>query len=109
MEVYDLIGEKVAALVDGKQKVGYKVARGDASLFSGGIHFYSIQAGDCAKTRKMMLLNSLVFPSPRTYKGGREWSPSFYKFPGLPEGGNLVGFLSNIPAKKSFDKTKEIL
>ena len=36
LEVYNLLGEKVAALVDCKQKAGYKIARWDAGSLSSG-------------------------------------------------------------------------
>ena len=56
LEVYNILGQKVASLVDGKQKAGYKTARWDASSFSSGIYFYKLQAGDFVQTRKMAVL-----------------------------------------------------
>ena len=56
LEVYNILGEKVATLVDGNQKLGYKTARWDASSFSSGIYFYRLQAGDFVQTRKMVVL-----------------------------------------------------
>ena len=56
LEVYNVAGQKVAVLADGKQKAGYKTARWDASSFSSGIYFYRLQAADFVQTRKMVLI-----------------------------------------------------
>lgn len=56
LEIYNILGQKVATLVDGKQKAGYKTVRWNAGSFSSGIYFYRLQAGDFVETRKMMLL-----------------------------------------------------
>ena len=60
LEVYNILGQKVASLVDGKQKAGYETARWDAGSFSSGIHFYRLRViGDrlkVEKTRKMVLI-----------------------------------------------------
>jgi len=56
LEVYNVVGQRVAILVDGHQKAGYKVVRWDASSFSSGIYFCWLQAGDFVGTRKVLLL-----------------------------------------------------
>jgi len=56
LEVYNLFGQKVATLVDGKQKAGHKNARWDAGSLSSGIYFCRLKAGDFVQTRKMVLL-----------------------------------------------------
>lgn len=56
LEVYDILGQRVATLVDGEQKAGYKVARWDAGGFSSGIYLYRLQAGGFVQTRKMVLI-----------------------------------------------------
>jgi len=56
LDVHNVAGQKVATLVDGKQKAGYKTARWDAGSFSSGIYFYRLQAGGFVQTRKMVLI-----------------------------------------------------
>lgn len=56
LEVYNILGQQVATLVDGKQKTGYKTVRWDAGSLSSGIYFYRLQAGSFVETRKMILL-----------------------------------------------------
>lgn len=56
LEVYNILGQKVAILVDGNQKAGYKAVSWDAGSLSSGIYFYRLKAGDFVETRKMILL-----------------------------------------------------
>ncbi len=56
LKVYNILGQKVATLVDRKQQAGCEIARWDASSFSSGIYFYRLKAGDFTETRKMILL-----------------------------------------------------
>ncbi len=56
LEVYNILGQNVISLVDGKQKAGYKTAKWDASSLSSGTYFYKLKAGDFVQTRKMVLL-----------------------------------------------------
>ncbi len=56
LTVYNILGQRVASLVDGKQKAGYKTVRWDASSFSSGIYFYRLQAGSFVEAKRMLLL-----------------------------------------------------
>jgi len=56
LEVYNLLGEKVATLVSGSEEAGYKSVTWDASEVSSGIYFYKLTAGDYTETRRMMLV-----------------------------------------------------
>lgn len=56
LEIYSILGRRVASLANGKQTVGYKVIHWDASPFSSGIYFYRLKAGDFMETRKMVVL-----------------------------------------------------
>jgi len=56
LEVYNLFGQKVATLVDGKQQAGYRSVNWDASEISSGLYFYKLTVGDFTETRRMMLV-----------------------------------------------------
>jgi hypothetical protein len=56
LHVYNLIGEKVATLVDREQEAGYKSVIWEASEVSSGLYFYKLTAGDYSETRRMMLV-----------------------------------------------------
>jgi len=56
LEIFNILGQKIATLVDEKQKAGYKTARWDAGSLSSGIYFYRLQVGDFVQTRKMVLI-----------------------------------------------------
>ena len=54
--IYNLMGQEVARLVDGKQSAGHHKETWNASNISSGIYLYRLQAGDFVRTRKMVLL-----------------------------------------------------
>jgi len=56
VEVYNLLGSKVATLMNGEQEAGYKSVTWDASEISSGVYFYKLTAGDYTETRRMMLV-----------------------------------------------------
>jgi hypothetical protein len=56
LEVYNVLGQRVATLVNQRQTSGYKVVRWDAGNFASGIYLYRIEAGNFVQMRKMVLL-----------------------------------------------------
>jgi len=56
IEVYNMLGQKVATLVDEKVPAGKFNVTWDASEMATGMYFYRIEAGDYKKTMKMLLL-----------------------------------------------------
>jgi len=56
LEVYNLIGEKVATLVNGAEEAGYKTVIWDASEVSSGLYFYRLTCGDFSEAKMMMLV-----------------------------------------------------
>jgi hypothetical protein len=54
--VYDLLGRKVATLVNKQQSPGIYEVKWDASGLPSGIYFYKLTAGDFTSTKKMILL-----------------------------------------------------
>ncbi len=56
LEVFDLLGRRVATLVSEKQRAGSHEAIFDAAPFSGGVYMYRLKAGEFIQTRAMMLV-----------------------------------------------------
>ena len=56
LEVFDLLGRRVALLVDETLGTGFHSVTFDASALTSGVYFYRIQAGSFVKTQKMMLV-----------------------------------------------------
>lgn len=56
LKVFNVLGQEVAQLVSQELTQGFHEVDFDASQFSTGIYFYTIQAGDFVATKKMMLL-----------------------------------------------------
>lgn len=56
LAVYNLLGEKVANLVNSNQKAGRYEVNFDASRFASGVYFYSIEAGSYKSVKKMLLM-----------------------------------------------------
>ncbi len=46
LHVYDLLGRRVATLVEGKQQAGYRSVLWNASRVSSGLYFYKLTAQD---------------------------------------------------------------
>ena len=56
LEVYNLLGEKVATLVDEHQQPGHYQISFEANRLASGVYVYKLQAGSFVRVRKMMLL-----------------------------------------------------
>ncbi len=56
LEVFDMMGRKVATLVNGRQNAGEQAISFDAASLSSGVYIYRLTAGGFSLTRKMVLL-----------------------------------------------------
>jgi hypothetical protein len=56
LTIYDILGRRVAILVDELQPKGKKWVEFDASRLSSGVYFYRLQAGLFTETKKLVLL-----------------------------------------------------
>ena len=56
LEVYNLLGQRVATLVNKRQSPGYKSIRWNAGSFTSGVYIYRLQAAGYTQTKKMVLL-----------------------------------------------------
>jgi len=56
LEVFDVVGQKVATLVNERQPAGSYSLEFDASDLASGVYLYRLQASNYVETRKMMLM-----------------------------------------------------
>ena len=56
LSVYNLLGEKVAELINDELSAGYHETQWNASGFSSGIYYYRLIAGSFTDTKKLILL-----------------------------------------------------
>lgn len=56
LKIYDISGREVAEILNKPMQPGTYEADWDASAFSSGVYFYSIQAGEFNSTKKMVLV-----------------------------------------------------
>jgi len=54
--VYNVLGQKVATLIDGKMNTGKHSVSFNASNLSSGMYFYRLEAGDFVQVQKMLLV-----------------------------------------------------
>ncbi len=55
LSVFNLIGQRIATLVLGRQPAGYYEVEWDAAGISSGVYFYRIKAGEFTETKKFIL------------------------------------------------------
>jgi len=56
LNVFNILGERVATLIEQRQTSGYKMVRWDAGSFPSGIYLYRLEAGEFDQTKMMVLL-----------------------------------------------------
>jgi len=56
LTVFNVLGEKVAKLINQEMKAGYHQIEFDASHYASGVYLYSITAGKFVETKKMVLM-----------------------------------------------------
>jgi len=56
LNVYNMLGQRVAALVTNQKQVGTHTVVFDASNLGSGMYFYRLSAGNTVETRKMLLV-----------------------------------------------------
>lgn len=56
ISIYDATGKEVYVLVEENLSAGYYEVEWNADLFSSGVYFYKIKAGDFVQTKKMLLV-----------------------------------------------------
>jgi len=55
LEVYNVLGQRMAVLVDGQQSAGEHTVSWDATNFASGLYFYRIATNEFIQTKKMLL------------------------------------------------------
>jgi hypothetical protein len=56
LQVYDLLGKRVAVLADGPKEPGHHIATFDAGALASGVYLYRLTAGKTVLTRRMVLV-----------------------------------------------------
>ncbi|MGH2576120.1 MAG: T9SS type A sorting domain-containing protein [Ignavibacteria bacterium] len=56
LEVFDLLGQRVAVLLDGEQEAGYHSVLLESNGLASGLYFYRLQAGNFVGTKKLIVL-----------------------------------------------------
>ena len=56
LELFDLLGQRVALLVDEEENMGWHEVLLQTSMLGSGVYFYRLQAGTFVDTRRLMVL-----------------------------------------------------
>ena len=56
LKVYNMIGQEVASLINGRLNSGVQAVQFDASNLASGMYIYRLQAGNFSRTKKMVLI-----------------------------------------------------
>ena len=56
LDIFNVIGQKVATLVNEPMSPGYHMVQFDAGHLPSGLYFYRVQAGNWSALKKMMLI-----------------------------------------------------
>ena len=56
LTVYNVLGQKVASLVNGRMNAGAHTITFNASHLASGVYFYQLEAGDLKINKRMLLL-----------------------------------------------------
>ena len=56
LSIYNILGQRVATLVNKEQRAGSYEVKFNASNLTSGIYFYKLQSGSFVESRKMVLL-----------------------------------------------------
>jgi plastocyanin len=56
IKVFDILGEELATIVNGKEFAGYHEIKFDAANLPSGIYFYKVQSRNATQIKKMLLL-----------------------------------------------------
>jgi len=56
LEIYNLLGQKVATLVDEYQRAGYRSVRWDAGGLASGVYLYRLEAGNFTAVKKLVVI-----------------------------------------------------
>jgi len=56
LSIYNLLGQRVAILVNEQKRAGYHQVEWEASGFASGIYYYRIEAGEFQDVKKMILI-----------------------------------------------------
>ena len=100
LEVFNLLGQRIATLVDGPQPAGFHSARWDATDAEGravgaGVYLYRLQSGSMVATERMVLIDGQAgVPGPA--RGGPAGGPASGAEPSV-EGAAVYGLTVSGP------------